>query len=86
MKPVSAAVKKKRINFRLRKILSPKSPLMVLNELAGSVSYSFVDTSPTMMAPGIGHLFTAQCMVNSFLNRLPSFTLFIVNSQFRWMG
>jgi len=32
-KPVSAAVRKKRMNFRLRKILTPKSPLMVLNEI-----------------------------------------------------
>ena len=64
MKPVSAAVKKKRMNFRLRKILTPKSPLMILNEMVGSVNYNFVDTPAAMMSPGIPHLFTAQCTVS----------------------
>jgi len=62
-KPVSAAVRKKRMNFRLRKILTPKSPLMVLNEIVGGVNYTFVDTPSTMLTPGIPHLFTAQCEV-----------------------
>ena len=67
MKPVSAAVRKKRINFRLRKILTPKSPLMVLNEMAGSVNYNFVETplKVSMTTPGIPHLFTAQCTVSA---------------------
>jgi len=62
-KPVSAAVRKKRMNFRLRKILTPKSPLMVLNEIVGGVNYTFVDTPSTMLTPGIPHLFTAQCEI-----------------------
>jgi len=66
MKPIPAAIKKKRINFRLKKILAPKSPLMILNEMVGSVNYSFVDTPAPMMPPGPGmpHLFTAQCTVD----------------------
>jgi len=65
MKPVSAAVRKKRINFRLRKILTPKSPLMVLNEMTGSVNYNFVETPSAMGGtPGIPHLFTAQCSID----------------------
>jgi len=62
-KPVSAAVRKKRMNFRLRKILTPKSPLMVLNEIVGGVNYTFVDTPSNMMTQAIPHLFTAQCEV-----------------------
>merc|ERR1712109_345625 len=60
-----AAIRKKRINFRLRKLLSPKSPLMVVNEMVGSVSYNFIDApAGGGMAPGIPHLFTAQCVVD----------------------
>ena len=74
MKPVPAAVKKKRINFRLKKILAPKSPLMILNEMVGSVNYTFVDTPASMIPPGPGmpHLFTAQCTVilASFKNQI----------------
>jgi hypothetical protein len=62
-KPLPAAIRKKRINFRLRKLLSPKSPLMVVNEMVGSVTYNFIDAPPTGMAPGIPHLFTAQAVV-----------------------
>merc|ERR1711884_884059 len=62
-KPVSAAVRRKRMNFRLRKVLTPKSPLMVLNEIVGGVNYTFVDTPSTMLTPGIPHLFTAQCEI-----------------------
>ena len=63
-KPVSAAIRKKRMNFRLRKVLTPKSPLMVLNEIVGGVNYTFVDTPTSMLTPGIPHLFTAQCVVS----------------------
>jgi hypothetical protein len=63
VKPLPAAVRKKRINFRLRKILTPKSPLMVLNEMVGSVTYNFVDNPQVPMNPGMPHLFTAQCNV-----------------------
>ena len=66
-KPVSAAVRRKRMNFRLRKVLTPKSPLMVLNEIVGGVNYTFVDTPSTMLTPGIPHLFTAQCEVTIYL-------------------
>merc|ERR1711997_854090 len=62
-KPVSAAIRKKRMNFRLRKVLTPKSPLMVLNEIVGGVNYTFVDTPTSMLTPGIPHLFTAQCVI-----------------------
>merc|ERR1711862_96096 len=76
MKPIPAAIKKKRINFRLKKILAPKSPLMILNEMVGAVNYSFVDTPAPMMPPGPGmpHLFTAQCTVEgeSFQGTGPS--------------
>jgi len=65
VKPVPAAVRKRRINFRLRKILTPKSPLMVLNEIVGGVNYTFVDTPTSMLTPGIPHLFTAQCTVDN---------------------
>ena len=69
-KPVSAAIRKKRMNFRLRKVLTPKSPLMVLNEIVGGVNYTFVDTPTSMLTPGIPHLFTAQCVVsNQHLNK-----------------
>ena len=64
-KPVSAAIRKKRMNFRLRKVLTPKSPLMVLNEIVGGVNYTFVDTPTSMLTPGIPHLFTAQCVVSN---------------------
>ena len=64
-KPLPAAIRKKRINFRLRKLLSPKSPLMVVNEMVGSVTYNFIDApAGGGMAPGIPHLFTAQCVVS----------------------
>lgn len=65
-KPIPNAVKKKRTNFRLRKVIVPKAPLMVLNEMVGSVNYTFLDTSSPM--PNMGtvpmHLFTAQCVVD----------------------
>ena len=45
--------------------MSPKSPLMVVNEMVGSVSYNFIDApAGGGMAPGIPHLFTAQCVVD----------------------
>lgn len=64
-KSIPNSIKKKRINFRLRKIISPKAPIMVLNEMVGAVSYQFVDNPPMpMMNPMMaGHLFTAQCSV-----------------------
>ena len=37
---------------------------MVLNEMAGSVSYTFVENPPMPMQPGMPHLFTAQCVVD----------------------
>ena len=69
-KPVSAAIRKKRMNFRLRKVLTPKSPLMVLNEIVGGVNYTFVDTPTSMLTPGIPHLFTAQCVVSRYYRYL----------------
>jgi len=63
---VPNSVKRKRINFRLRKVIVPKSPIMVLNEMVGAVNYNFVDTHPPM--PNMPNqppmqLFTAACTV-----------------------
>jgi len=72
-RPIPNAIKKKRSNFRLRKMLVPKAPLCVLNEMVGQpnqVQYTFVDTHPGALAqanmgmrPGMPkmELFTAQC-------------------------
>ena len=60
-KPISKATKKKRINFRLRKLITPKAPVMVLNEMVGAVTYTFVEPS---MVPVPGNFFTAQCEVS----------------------
>ena len=66
-KPIPNSVKKKRTNFRLRKVIVPKAPLMVLNEMVGSVNYTFIDTPMPMMPPNMGtvpvNLFTAQCVI-----------------------
>ena len=45
-KPIPNSVKKKRTNFRLRKVIVPKAPLMVLNEMVGSVNYTCLNTPP----------------------------------------
>jgi len=66
-KPIPNAIKKKRNNFRLRKLIVPKAPLMVLNEMVGQVSYTFVDNPPDVMAqvrPGMPPLFTAKCQLS----------------------
>ena len=65
-KSISNAVKKKRINFRLRKLIVPKAPLMVLNEMVGAVNYQFVDNPPMpMMNPAMQmQMYTAQCWVD----------------------
>ena len=65
-KSISNAVKRKRINFRLRKMIVPKAPLMVLNEMVGAVNYQFVDNPPMpMMNPGMQmQMYTAQCWVD----------------------
>lgn len=76
-RPIPNAIKKKRSNFRLRKMLVPKAPLCVLNEMVGQVpslpnqvQYTFVDTHPGAVAQANSHmrpgmpkmeLFTAQC-------------------------
>jgi len=69
-RPIPNAIKKKRSNFRLRKMIVPKAPLCVLNEMVGQVNYSFVDTHPGAVAQANAHLrpgmpkmelFTAQC-------------------------
>jgi len=76
-KNVPNSVKRKRINFRLRKVIVPKSPIMVLNEMVGAVNYNFVDTHPPMpMQPGQPpmQLFTATCNVEgeNFMGTGPS--------------
>ena len=66
-------MKRKRINFRLRKVIVPKSPIMVLNEMVGAVNYNFVDTHPPMpMHPGQPpmQLFTATCTVRHLLSHV----------------
>jgi len=69
-RPIPNAIKKKRSNFRLRKMIVPKAPLCVLNEMVGQVNYSFVETHPGAVAQANAHLrpgmpkmelFTAQC-------------------------
>lgn len=69
-RPIPNAIKKKRSNFRLRKMIVPKAPLCVLNEMVGQVNYTFVDTHPGAVAQANAHLrpgmpkmelFTAQC-------------------------
>jgi len=67
-KPIPNAIKKKRNNFRLRKLIVPKAPLMVLNEMVGQVAYTFVDNPPDVMAqmaqrPNMPPLFTAKCQL-----------------------
>lgn len=65
-KPIPNSIKKKRNNFRLRKLIVPKAPLMVLNEMVGQVNYTFVDNPPEVMAqmrPGLPPLFTAKCQL-----------------------
>lgn len=71
VKPLPNAVKKKRFNFRLRKMIAPKAPVTVLNEMVGAVQFTFVDNPPLpphmMMGPMGGppcQLFTAQCSVD----------------------
>jgi len=76
-KPIPNAIKKKRNNFRLRKLIVPKAPLMVLNEMVGQVNYTFVDNPPEVaaqMRPGLPPLFTAQCKVeeDTFFGTGPS--------------
>ena len=65
-KPIPNSVKKKRSNFRLRKVIVPKAPLMVLNEMVGSVNYTFLNTPPIPNSIGTAavQLFTAQCVVD----------------------
>jgi len=75
-RPIPNAIKKKRSNFRLRKMLVPKAPLCVLNEMVGQpnqVQYTFVDTHPGAVAQANAHmrpgmpkmeLFTAQCTLD----------------------
>ncbi len=68
-KAIPAAVKRKRVNYRLRKLIAPKAPLQVLNEMVGAVSYSFVDNPQGGFPPGMAEhmqfhsLYTAQCVV-----------------------
>ncbi len=80
-KPATSAVKKKRANYRLRKLISPKSPIQVLNEMVGAVHYTFVDNPP--MPPHVAEqmqvqmqcrLYTARCAVDGefFLGTGPS--------------
>ena len=64
-KPIPNSIKKKRTNYRLRKVIVPKAPLMVLNEIVGSVNYTFLNTPPIPNSMGTApiQLFTAQCVV-----------------------
>jgi len=61
VKRLPKAVMKKRNNFRLRRMLAPKAPLMVVNELVeqGPVKYIFVEP-PSQPAPGMPKLYTAE--------------------------
>jgi len=55
--------KKRRNNYKLRRLVAPKMPLMVLNELVGTtepVEFQFADP---VQLPGVGQLHTAQALV-----------------------
>ncbi len=61
-----ASIKKKRVNYRLRKLIAPKSPVQILNEIVGAVHYDFVDNPPMpehMLEQMNYRLYTAQCTV-----------------------
>ena len=64
---VPNSIKRKRVNYRLRKFVAPKSAVMILNEMVGAVNYRFVDTPPPLYESYAfaGHLqlFTAQCSI-----------------------
>lgn len=62
-KKIPKATLKKRHNYRLRKLVAPKAPLTVLNELLGTqepVTYTFQDSGPHEHVP---HMFTALTTV-----------------------
>jgi len=65
-KKVPKAVQKKRNNYRLRRLVAPKAPLTVLNELIGTtepVTYTFLDVEG--VAPNMPqHMFTAMATVH----------------------
>eukprot|EP00096_Caligus_rogercresseyi_P009461 TRINITY_DN321_c0_g2_i1.p1 TRINITY_DN321_c0_g2~~TRINITY_DN321_c0_g2_i1.p1 ORF type:complete len:298 (-),score=105.85 TRINITY_DN321_c0_g2_i1:287-1180(-) len=63
IKTVPSITKRKRTNYRLRKSIVPKCPLMVLNEMIGSVNYSFVENSTPSLANGANQHFTAVCTI-----------------------
>ena len=82
-------MKRKRVNFRLRKIIVPKAPIMVLNEMVGAVGYMFAEApnAPRMMmmhGPG-GQpfkLFTAQCMVRVKFSPAKTFLPLVEEREF----
>lgn len=63
-KKIPKSIQKKRNNYRLRKMVAPKAPLTVLNELLGTqdpVTYTFMDTDG--VSPNMPHMFTALATV-----------------------
>jgi hypothetical protein len=59
-------MKRKRTNYRLRKLIVPKSPMVVLNEMVGAVHYAFVDNPPMPYLDAfVPNLYTAQCVVRA---------------------
>lgn len=63
-KKIPKAIQKKRNNYKLRRLVAPKAPLTVLNELLGKeepVTYTFMDTDG--VNPNMPHMFTAQATV-----------------------
>lgn len=64
-KKVPKSVQKKRNNYRLRRLVAPKAPLTVLNEMVGAqdpVQYQFIENTGGAPA-GVPTLFTAQASV-----------------------
>merc|ERR1712226_576827 len=54
-------VQKRRRNYRLKKMLTPKAPIMVLHELLGQTSVQYEVTEPaTKREPNIPALYTAK--------------------------
>ncbi|XP_059090473.1 uncharacterized protein LOC131886224 isoform X1 [Tigriopus californicus] len=61
-KAVPGSIKRKRANYRLRKLIAPKSPILLLNEMIGTTPFTF-EEGPIMGGPTPVRLVTAHCEV-----------------------
>ena len=64
VKKVPKDVQKRRRNYRLKKMLAPKAPIMVLHELLGhqSVNYELLEPGPPAGMRNMPHMYTARAM------------------------